>query len=327
MQPTLSPVDNDPHDVLEIAPDVVLVARAEEELSRLAREAKTKSGDRSSQPRIEPTLPQTDPFVTARDVPAVDTSFRAAATGEGPSMARRLSRGVAGLLLAVCVGGAAVAWRASGEVAKEAISTLAPQFAAKVLPPSDTNPPAEQDPAAPAAPVQQATAEAPAAASAETTPAAATTAPAAPTALAAAAAAAIPADQSQRMQSMARDLASLGQEVAVLKASLAELKATNEQMSHDMAKLSEQNQRLKLSALQAKAAIPPVRKPAPAFRPTQAAVAPPPYPPPQAAVPPQYPPTAAPYPPPQAAYVPPPGPVAQPPVDPDIPRPPMPLRQ
>jgi chemotaxis protein histidine kinase CheA len=328
MQPTLSPHDNDPHDVLEIAPDVVLVARAEEELSRLAREAKTRSGNPSNPPRIEPTLPRTDSAAATGEVPAVDTSFRAARTDEGPSMARRLSRGFAGLLLAICIGGVAVAWRASGEVAKEAIANYAPQFAAKVMPPAEANPPAEQQPAAAPAPVQQASAEAPAAVqetSAETPPAAATPPT---TALAAAAAAAIPADQSQRVQSMARDLASLGQEVAVLKASLAELKASNEQMSHDMAKLSEQNQRLKLGALQAKAAMPPSRRAAPAFRPTQAAIAPP-YPPPQAAAPPpQYPPPgAAPYPPPQAAYVPPPAAVGQPPVDPDIPRPPMPVRQ
>ena len=34
-----NPTQNDPHDVLEIAPDIVLVARAEQQLSRLARDA------------------------------------------------------------------------------------------------------------------------------------------------------------------------------------------------------------------------------------------------------------------------------------------------
>src|SRR5579871_2941984 len=326
---------NDPHDVLEIAPDVVLVARAEEELSRLAREAKNRSDMKSTQPKSQPQPPRIESEVAARDVPAVDTSFRAARIADGPSMAQRMGRGAVGLLLAVCVGGAAVAWRASGEVAKETIANWVPQFALKSSPPAEQNPPAAQDPAPAASPVQQASAAAPAAA--QDTPA--ETPPAATTSLAAAAAAAIPApaDQTQQLQSMARDLANLGQEVTLLKASLAELKASNEQMSHELAKVSEQNQRLKMSALQAKAAVPPARKPVTSFRPTQAGIsaAPPPapyppsqgsYPPPQASAP--YPPpqAAAPYPPPQTAYVPPSQAPSQPPVDPDIPRPPMPLR-
>jgi len=320
---------NDPHDVLEITPDVVLVARAEEELSRLAREAKIRSDTKSSQP---PQSPRMEPEVPPSEVPAVDTSFRAARIDDGPSMAQRMGRGLVGLVLAVCIGGAAVAWRASGEVAKEAIANWTPQFATKSSPPAEQSSPAAQD-VAPAAPqVEQAAAAAPAAA--QDTPA--ETTPTATTSLAAAAAAAIPtpADPTQQLQSMARDLANLGQEVTLLKASLAELKASNEQMSREMAKVSEQNQRLKLSALQAKAAVPPVRKPVSSYRPPQAAISPAaPYPPSQGAYPPPqapavYPPqAAAPYPPPQTAYVPPPQAPNQPPVDPDIPRPPMPVRQ
>jgi hypothetical protein len=323
MRPTLSPADNDPHDVLEITPDVVLVARAEEELSRLARETKNRSDAGSSQPKTEPPSLDKEPGVPPREMPALDTSFRAARLDDGPSMAQRVGRGLVGLLLAVCIGAAAVAWRASGEVAREAITKWAPQFAVKSPPAAEESPPAAQDAPA-AAPVQQAAAAPPAAS--QDTPAEPT--PAATTPLAAAAAAAIPApaDPTLQLQSMARDLANLGQEVTLLKASLAELKASNEQMSREMAKVSEQNQRPKLSAVQAKPAVPPARRPATSFRPTQAAASPPPYPPPQAS-PPYPPPAAAPYPPPQAAYVPPPAPVAQPQADPDIPRPPLPVRQ
>jgi hypothetical protein len=319
MQPNLSPADNDPHDVLEIAPDVVLVARAEEELSRLARNAKNRSG----QPKIEPPSLKMDTAVAPGDVPLVDTSFRAARTDEGPSIGRRIARAFFGLLLAVCVGGAAIAWRASGEVAKDAIATWAPQFAAKSSSTADPSPPSQD--AEPAAAASQQSATAAPATTPDTTVPPATT-PAA-TALAATAAAAIPqaatapADSAQQLQSMARDLANLGQEVAVLKASLAELKASNEQMSRDLAKASEPRQ--KVSALPTRAAVPPARKPASTFRPTQTAA---PYPPPAAPYPPQassYPPPPA-YPP-QTAYVPPAAPVQQP-VDPDIPRPPMPVR-
>jgi hypothetical protein len=305
---------NDPHDVLEIAPDVVLVARAEEELSRLARDAKNRLDTKSSQPKSRPQPPRMEAEVAAREVPAVDTSFRAARTDEGPSMAQRIGRGLVGLLLAICIGGAAVAWRASGEIAKDAIAKWAPQFATKSSPPAEQNPAAAQD-AAPASETQQ-SAEAAAPAAAQDT-----AMPAATTSLAATAAAAIPtpADQTQQLQSMARDLANLGQEVTLLKASLAELKASNEQMSREMAKVSEQNQRLKLSALQAKAAVPPARKPATSFRPTQTAA---PALPPTA----PYPPSQGAYPPPQTAYVPPPQAPSQAPADPDIPRPPMPVR-
>jgi hypothetical protein len=317
MQPTLSPADNDPHDVLEIAPDVVLVARAEEELSRLARDVKNRPG----QPNSAPPSPPKGANVSAREMPAVDTSFRAAAVDDGPSIAKRLARGLVGVLLAVCIGGAAMAWRASGEAVKQAIADWAPQFAAKSSASADSDPPTAQDSAAAAtASTSQSATSAPAAA--QDTPA--ETTPAATKSLAASAAAAIPApaDQTQLLQSMARDLASLGQEVALLKANLGELKANQDQM----AKAAEQK---KLSALQARAAAPPVRKPpVTTYRPTQAA-APPmpppaPYPPPQGAAP--YPPPQGAYPAPQTAYVPPPQAPVQPPVDPDIPRPPMPVR-
>jgi hypothetical protein len=51
-------------------------------------------------------------------------------------------------------------------------------------------------------------------------------------------------DSAQLLQSMARDLASLGQEIELLKASL-------HQMSRDVAKRSEQNRRLRMPRLAA----------------------------------------------------------------------------
>jgi len=274
MQSTLNPAHSDPRDVLEIAPDVVLVARAEEELSRLARDAKKR-----------PAQTKSDSDVSANaSVPPVDTSFRATAVndvkarGARSSGGRQVMRGLIGLVLALCIGVAAVVARAGGDMAKELIATWIPQFAAKISP-------------QPAPPVQ-------------TLQDAAAPAPAAPT-----------PDQAQLLQSMARDLASASRELEALKANVAELKANQEQMSRDLAKVSEQNQRLKVSALPPRPPAAPARKPSPAFR--QQATA--------AYVPP---PPGAPYPPAQngATYAPPPAGSPYAPYDPDAPRPPMPVR-
>ena len=73
MQAIQSPASNDPHDVLEIAPDIVLVARAEEELSKLARDAKARAPELPPQPKPGPRL------VEDSSVPSIDTGFRATA--------------------------------------------------------------------------------------------------------------------------------------------------------------------------------------------------------------------------------------------------------
>jgi chemotaxis protein histidine kinase CheA len=352
------PADKDPHDVLEITPDVVLVARAEHELSRLARDAKSRSGQQAEPPaspakieptKIEPTKiepakiePRRSPSslrLGADDVPRVDTGFRAAATDRGPSIAQRIGRGLLGIALAICIGGGAIAWRSSGAVVTQTIAALAPNWASGWMAPRSSPAAEASAPVAPAA--QDATAAAATPASQDAAAPAA-----APDATATAAAPATPpADSTQTVQSMTHDLASLSDEVTQLKADIAGLKANQDQMSRDMAKVTEQNQRLKQSALQARAAMPPARKPpvrptqaaAPAAYPAQASSYPPPapYPPPQASA---YPPSQAPYPPPsayppppsayppsQTAYAPPPRSL-QPPGDPDAPRPPMPVQ-
>jgi hypothetical protein len=299
MQSTLNPPRTDPHDLLEIAPDVVLVARAEHELSKLARDVKRRP------PQPQPQI--TSDSSAGSSVPSVDTTFRASATNHGPSLAARAVRGLVGLLLALCIGIAAVAWKTYGEVAGQVVAGLLPEFAAKSVPPAESQALA-QSPSQPAAQEsQEAAAPQP---SAPQTPASTQTAAAQDSA---APPAATSPDQTQLMQSMARDLASVSRELAQLKASVAELKASQEQLSHDVAKVSEQQrERVRMSALPGRPAAPAARRPPP-FRAGQAAAAPvnPP----------------APYaPPPPVAAVPPPQPMAQPPVDPDVPRPPMPVR-
>jgi hypothetical protein len=146
------------------------------------------------------------------------------------------------------------------------------------------------------------------------------TAPAQPPASAVpAAAAAAPSPEPAQLQSMSRDLAAMGQQIEQLKASIAELKASQQVAARDVARPSEvkpsiQNPRTKMSALPPRSTAAPARRPMPAYAPVQAAVpAPLPQPMPQ----------ASPY------------PAAQPPAPPQaavesdgepVVRPPMPLR-
>jgi hypothetical protein len=286
-----NPAQNDPHDVLEIAPDIVLVARAEEQLSKLARDAARHAS--TPQVRAEPD------FSARASVPPVDTRYRSAVadkaqarTGQAMTSTRAI-RAIAGLLFAVGIGVAGYVWQeAYGDATKESIAALLPQSLTTPSPPASAETP--QPPDAPAAQAAEAAAPPPQPAA----PGQATAdsgAPAAPS-----------PDQAQLLQSMARDLASMGQELEQLKASVAELRTNQEQMSHDIAKASEQKERLKMSALPPRPVAPAPHRPPPSFRPAQAA------------------PVSSP---PVAAYVPPPPAAASPRVDPEVPRPPLPVRE
>src|SRR5215472_13159109 len=184
-----NPTQNDPHDVLEIAPDIVLVARAEQQLSRLARDAAKRSPN--PQARTEPD------FSARPSVPPVDARFRstvadkAAVRGGAPSTSTRLIRGLAGLLLAVLVGVAGYIWQAYGEAAKESVAALLPESLVTSQPASAESP-------------QQA--DQPSQASEAAAPSPQPTSSGQTTADSAAAAAPLP-DQAQLLQSMARDLA------------------------------------------------------------------------------------------------------------------------
>src|SRR5438045_2787413 len=181
---------DDPCDVVGVAPDAVRVAPSDEELSNLLHQAAAYRSE--TQTRTESPSGQT--------APPVDTAFRAAPVDDvlgsgGRSMARRAARGVIALLLAACIGLAAVAWKSYGETAKKKIAKLATQFVVTSSLPSEdpapTVPPAVPDAASakPAALVQ--TAPKPVGIAAE-----------APT-----------ADSAQLLQSMARDLSALAREV------------------------------------------------------------------------------------------------------------------
>jgi hypothetical protein len=312
MQSTLNPKQiDDPHDVLMVAPDVVQVAPADEELSKLLRDAARHLSDQ--QTHTGPDLPAGPP------VPPVDTTFRPAAVNNvhipgyrrwigGPAV-----RGFTALLLAACIGVAGIIWQS--DATKKMIAKWATQIVLTLSLPLD-KPGLSAQPAPPAVEVAAAKAAPPQPAPlAQTAPESA-----------APAAAALSPDSAQLLQSMARDLASVGQEVEQLKASIEQLKASQQQMSRDAAKASEakvsevkaseQNSRPRVAALPPRPAAARARKPMPPY-----------YPPPQAAAAPVLPQAAAPYVPRQPESQP--EATAQPPADPElasVPRPPMPVR-
>jgi hypothetical protein len=329
MHSTLNPKpDDDPHDVVVVAPDVVRVAPSDQEISHLLQQAARFHSDAQGRAASD--------SAAAPPVPPVDTTFRPAAvndvlgSGRGPSIGRRLGRAFAALLLAACIGAAAVAWQAFGYAGKKMIVKWTPQFVLTSLSmekwglSAPSNPPDAEPDAADATPSQP--------------PSLAQTAAAA----VAPNAAAQSADPAQSLQSMARDLASVSQEVEQLKASIEQIKAGQQQTSRDVARASDQNKaseqhaRPRISALPPRSAVAQPRKPIAPYPPGQAYTPAQAYPPSQAAVAPLPQPAAAPpSPQPAASYYVPRQPEPLPPAaaqslsEPGLestPRPPMPVR-
>ncbi len=309
MQSTLTPEETDPHDVFEIAPGVVLAARPDHASATLAPD--TVGPASAPQAAILSDVIASD---AATPVPPVDATFRAASVddilvqGDRTSTERWVSRAVMSLL-AVCVAVAAAAWQHYGDEAKQMIASWTSPFTV-------ASPPPAQKPALAAQPAQ------PAVQTAAQTPAP-TQAPAPPAPPVAVAPAAASSDTTQ-LQSMTHDLANMGQQIEQLKASIAQLKAGQEQMaqqmSRDFAKSAEARtsetraaERPRISPLPPRPAGTSVRKPKPTLLPTPAAMVSPLPPSPAVAAPPLPPPA----PPPQAT------------IQPDgesVVRPPMPVR-
>jgi hypothetical protein len=207
---------------------------------------------------------------------------REAVPGKRRLFDRPAVRGLTGLLLAGCIGVAAIAWQSSyRDAAKEVIARWAPQRVFASSSPLE-NPGLPVQPSPPG--VQAA---------------AATTAPSQPEFLAQTAsedvappAAAPSPELTQLLQSMARDLATLGQGIEQLKASqeqmardnanaaaqfrasqeqmardnantAAQLRASQEQMARVLAKASEQSLRPKISTPPPRPTPTPTRKPVP----------------------------------------------------------------
>ena len=213
---------NDPHDVLEIAPDVVLVARAAAEFPSLATDAAHRPLDRQPNMGAGPT---------GEAMPRVDTSFRATDTSGGRSRGAWARRATIAFLFALCSAFAAAAWERYGDDAQVTVAGITPQIIPTLmswLPMQKPATAAQAD----SAPVTQN-----AASSDQAAPAVAAQ-PAASAMTPAAAASSAP-DQAEALQSMARDVANLTQQVSELQASIAQLKANQEQMARDKAKAPE----------------------------------------------------------------------------------------
>jgi hypothetical protein len=215
-------------------PSHVLIARADEELARAHKQI-TSADEQIA--RTEKQL----------------SKLELAASRAVPGKRGRVVRGLIGLMLAACIGIAAVAWQSPyGDAAKQIIASWVPQLVlTSSLPlekpglPAQPSPPTVQVAAAntvptPQAPLAQTAPE-------DVVPVAAALSP----------------ELTQLLQSMAQDLATLGQGIEQLKAShqqmardnanaAEQLKASQEQMARVIAKASEQN-------LPPKIPVPPAR--------------------------------------------------------------------
>jgi hypothetical protein len=106
-------------------------------------------------------LPRVDKQVSRLEQNAArhpsDLQKRLAVPGRRSSRGRLALQGLIGLLLAACIGAAAIAWQSHGDAAKEMIARWAPQsdltssLAPKKLVPAQPSPPAVQASAAKAA--------------------------------------------------------------------------------------------------------------------------------------------------------------------------------
>ena len=249
-----NPEQTDPHDVAVAALKQACqqIGRADKQLPRVNEQVSKLEQDAARHP--------------------LDQQKRLAVPPRRSSRGRLALQGLIGLLMAACIGAAAIALRSHGDAAKQMIARWTPQ-------PYLISSPAPESPV-PAQPSSSAV-QASAAKAAPQQPA--LPAPPAQTALAGAApTAADPSPgQAQLLQSMARELAAVEQEIEQLKSSqkqmvrdnaeLAEqLKASQEQMARLIAKASEQNLRPETSAPPPRPIATPTRKPVPKLSSPQA---------------------------------------------------------
>jgi hypothetical protein len=248
-------------DQKQADPRHVLTARADEELAHAYSQI-TRAGEEIA--RAEEQLAK------------LERAGRRAAAAKRPSRGGRAVRGLIGLMLAACICVAAFVWHSPyGDAVRQIVAGWAPQLVAIAsLPlekpglPAQPGPPAVQAAAKAAAPPQPAP------------PAQSATEDVAP----APAAAALSPDLTQLLQSMARDVAAMGQSIEQIKASQERmardhvnavdlLRASQEQMARTIAKTSEartseartsdQNPRPRISAPPPRPVAAPARKPVP----------------------------------------------------------------
>jgi len=284
--------DNDPHDAVQISPEMVLASRASSDAPTLAPEVASRAEPKIDvAPKIDiaPKTPTTAPTATSTTAPPwVDAAIRAAANDiPGRKKRSAVSKWLRGAFVTMLFAGgsaaATVAWERHGDTARQMLAEWTPSLMS-LVPSTSQATPATTAQAGP--PVAQAAAD-------QTADQ--------PVAQPAAQDGAAAPDATQSPQSMTRDVAAMAQQIEQLKANIAELKAAQEQMAREMVKLPAPkpvaeakpiDPRTRVSALPPRPPVAPVRKPKPITTPayTQtyapAPIAPPPPPSQAVAVPP-----------------------------------------
>lgn len=341
--------DNDPHDAVQISPDMVLASRPISIAPGLAPEITARpepkfAAESKVEPKIDAKSSSENSFKSKSEIsaepkfspvaepqtaaPSVDAAVRVTAN-DGPVRKKKSAAGkwLRGAFVTFLFAGgsaaATIAWEKHGDAVKPMLPQWTPVLAS-LLPATSQTAPVAAAQAAP--PAEQAATDQPAEQPAAQAAAAQPVTPP-PTQIAAAAPA---ATQTDTVQSLTRDLGLMAQQIETLKASIAELKAGQEQMAREMAKPPAPKPVAEIKPVDPRARVPAVMGAPPR------ALAPPPVRKPKPVVSHTYMPAyspapLAPPPPSQAAAVPPPtAPVAttQAVADDDGPvvRPPMPLR-
>ena len=282
--------DNDPHDAVQISPEMVLASRTGSDAPTLAPDIASRTEPKIDiAPKIAPKGPTTTPTTVSTTAPPwVDAAIRAAANDmpsrKKRSAVRKWFRGAfVTLLFAGGSAAATVAWERHGDTARQMLAEWTPSLMSLVPSTSPTTPAAtaQAAPPAPPAATDQTTDQA-------APPAAVQDAAAAP---AVTQSAVTQSDATQSLQSMTRDVAAMAQQIAQLKANIAELKTAQEQMAREMVKppapkpvadAKPIDPRARVSALPPRPPVAPARKPKPittpaytqTYAPTQ--IAPPP---------------------------------------------------
>jgi hypothetical protein len=249
MDTTANPKQTDSHHVM--------VARADEELAH-AHEQITRAHEEIGRTEEQLSELQHDVARQPSDHPQSRmNTFRPAVPSDPPSLGRRAVRAFISLALLGCIGVAAMAWQSpsSGDAAKQMIARWAPQLVPTLLLTLES----------PGLPAQRAPLAVRASAASAAPPQPAPLAQMAPQGVVPPASALSP-DSAQLLESMARDLATVGQRIEQLKASIDQLKAGQQQMSREIAKpfeskASEQNLRPKTSAPPPRPTAASTRKP------------------------------------------------------------------
>jgi len=212
MSSSPNPIKVDPKDIPTLAPDVVLT-RADHEAARQEPDGKSA-----------PAAPDVG---TGATTPPVDTSFRAASANPVKlkahrSVGRRLLRGAVGMILTACIAGAAVFWQPYGEAARQiVVKSVGPVVVAFMSRESPAGEPSSASPVVQASVVPG------------------TSAPQHPGEATSASAASSPVDTTELLQSLARELAHMRQEMDQMRGAVAELKAGEEQIAREIAKVSD----------------------------------------------------------------------------------------